>query len=171
MDVIALLRHEIDWAHQLLEMVMDDVTSEQAHWLPPGIANPLGATYAHAVVVEDGVVRQILMGETPLYLGDWVDRTGISEPRLDSTLEWARTVRVDLPQARAYARAVYASTEAYLAALKPGELDRVVDLTAVELGQRPLGWALEALVIAHLHNMCGEISCLKGLQGARGYPF
>lgn len=29
----------------------------------------------------------------------------------------------------------------------------------------------QAQVTAHLHNMCGESFCLKGLQGARGYPF
>jgi len=34
-----------------------------------------------------------------------------------------------------------------------------------------VAWILNGLIIAHASNICGEISCLKGLQGARGYPF
>jgi len=33
-----------------------------------------------------------------------------------------------------------------------------------------VGFILNRLVLGHIDNMCGEISCLKGLQGARGYP-
>jgi hypothetical protein len=30
---------------------------------------------------------------------------------------------------------------------------------------------LNVLVAGHLNNMAGELSCLKGLQGLKGYPF
>jgi len=34
-----------------------------------------------------------------------------------------------------------------------------------------MAWALTALLVSHTNNMIGELSCLKGLQGAKGYPF
>ena len=72
---------------------------------------------------------------------------------------------------RQYAQAVYANSDQYLANLKPEELDRTVDMSNLGMGHPSLAWFLNTLVIIHAANMCGEISCLKGLQGARGYPF
>ncbi|MDX1520960.1 MAG: DinB family protein [Anaerolineae bacterium] len=171
MNAISTLQQGLQWAHELLEMVMDDVTPEQLVWEPPGIANPVGALYVHAVAGEDGVVNALLRGGAPLFATDWADKTGASEPRFDMTLEWARSLQVDLPACREYAQAVYAATDGYLTSLTPDDLTGEVDLTGVNLGKRPLGWCLNALVIAHLNNMAGEISCLKGIQGAKGYPF
>ena len=70
-----------------------------------------------------------------------------------------------------YAQTVYTTTNDYLASLTDETLSRQIDLSNVGLGQKPLSWCLNALVISHLNNMIGEISCLKGLQGAKGYPF
>jgi hypothetical protein len=128
MNALETHREAIEWANWLLEAVMADVTPEQAHWTPPGIANPLGALYAHAV-------------------------------------------QIDLDALRAYAKAVYASVLAYLDGLSEADLEREVDLSANGLGVRSVGWMLAALIAAHTNNMAGEISCLKGLQGAQGYPF
>lgn len=52
MDIITSHREALKWAADLLEMIMAAVTDEQAHWMPLGIANPLGATYAHALVTS-----------------------------------------------------------------------------------------------------------------------
>lgn len=150
---------------------MADVTPEQAHWQPPGTANPIGALYVHAVAGEDGVVNALLRGGAPLFATTWAGKTGASEPRFDMTLEWAQGLKVDLPACRQYAQSVYTATNDYIASLSAGDLTGEVDLTGVGLGRRPLGWCLSALVIAHLNNMAGEISCLKGVQGAKGYPF
>lgn len=171
MGRIATHREGIRWASELLEMVMEDVTTEQAHWEPPGIANPLGAVYAHAICSLDCVVNILLQGGQPLFERTWVGKTGISEPRWVSELHWARNLKVDLPAARAYARAVYESAEEYLDKIHPEELDRQVDLSMQGLGMRTVSWCLTALATSHLNNMTGEISVLKGIQGSRGYPF
>jgi hypothetical protein len=42
MKAISVLQEGTQWTHEFLEMVMVDVTPEQAHWRPLGIANPLG---------------------------------------------------------------------------------------------------------------------------------
>lgn len=171
MEAVAYVRQDLDWGHQLIEQMMEDVTSEQLAWAPPGRANPLGATYAHAVCAEDGVVQQLLRGQPMLFESTWQGRTGISEPRFHSESEWARNVTLDLPAVRQYAQAVYQNTDEYVAALEPGDLDRELDLTGQGMGVQTVGWALSAFLASHMHNMIGEISVLKGLQGVQGYPW
>jgi hypothetical protein len=46
-----------------------------------------------------------------------------------------------------------------------------MDLSAVGLGQHTLGSAIGLLIANHLGTETGEIAVLKGIQGARGYPF
>ncbi len=173
MDAISLYRQEIEWAHDLLEQVMADVTPEMAHQHPPGIANPIGATYAHALMSEDGVTSLYLTRTAPLFQREWKDKTGVSQPRMGQTLEWSRSLQVDLPTLRQYAQAVYANTGRYLDSLTEEGAQREVNLGSggAGLGKRRVGWVLSALIAGHLHNMTGEISALKGVLGAKGYSF
>lgn len=170
MDTISYLREDMRITHEWLEATMQDVTQEQLDWHPPGIANPLGASYAHALLGEDGAVNQLLRGELPLFEGEWKGKTGISDPRTGSEFEWAREVKVDLKAAREYAKAVYTSTDRYLASLEPADLDRTLDLSELGAGDKSLAWVLSAWLSSHASNMTGEISVLKGIQGAKGYP-
>lgn len=171
MDAIDVHREGLRWAFELLEMVMADVTPEQSAWHPPGVANPLGAIYAHAIAEPDAIVNVLLRGGDAMFTGEWQGRTGISEPRWTAELDWAHNVQVDLPLARQYARAMYENVDAYLASLELEDLEREVDLISKGLGVKTVSWCLTALVTSHMNNMAGEISTLKGLQGARGYPF
>jgi hypothetical protein len=171
MNTIDSLRGGLRWATEILEMTVDGVTPEQLAWIPPGIANPIGATYAHAICEIDALIHLLFQGKPPLFASTWEGKTGIDEPRWVSEFDWARRVQVDLPKAREYARAAYAQADGYLAGLSETDLEREIDLTAQGLGMRSLDWCLHALIIGHLHNMAGEISALKGVQGAKGYPF
>ena len=58
---------------------MTDVTPEQAHWIPPGVALPIGASYAHVVVGQDSVINGMLKGGAPLFASSWAGKTGLSE--------------------------------------------------------------------------------------------
>jgi hypothetical protein len=176
---VSLLREQLQVAVQLLEGTMEGVTPEQAHWLPAGTANPIGANYAHVVVSQDMLINSRLKGGTPLLAAAWAGRTGLSEfppgpdparPGFPDWSKWARQVRIDLPALRAYAQAVYAATDAYLASLTDADLARSVDLAAVGLGQMPVKQLLLRGLLGNALTHCGEISCLKGLQGAKGYP-
>jgi hypothetical protein len=170
--VVDLLRAQFKGAHDVLEATMQDVTATMAHWSPPGVANPLGATYGHVVAAEDAILNGMAEGAAPLIASSWAGKTGLSEmpPLGGSWSEWGRRVQVDLPTTRAYGQAVYADTDAYLASLTDADLGRTVDLSAMGLGQQGLGWLL-SLMINNVTWHTGEISCLKGLQGAKGYPF
>jgi len=176
MDATSLLRQQFQNAHGWLEGTMQDVTPAQARWAPPGRANPLGATYAHILLSEDAMINGMVKGGASLFATTWAGKTGLSEmppPPSDSQPwdAWARRVRVDLPALRQYAQAVYAASDECLALLKPESLTRTVDLSAFGMGEESVGNFLGSVAAAHVRDHSGEISCLKGLQGARGFPF
>lgn len=179
MSRVSQLREQFRSAHEFLEGTMEGVTHEQGHWQPPGKGLPIGAHYGHVVVLEDFAMGGMLSGGKPLYASLWAGKTGFTSlpplpgpgvsgiPAWDG---WARTLKVDLPGARSYARAVYEATDQFLATLADASLDRPLNLSGVGLGQRTVGWFLANPCLANINMHCGEISALKGLQGARGYP-
>jgi hypothetical protein len=174
-----LLRAQLEGAHFCLERVVDGITTEQAHWSPPGRAMPPGAIVAHVVVFEDLMVNGVLRRDQPLILGAWAGRAGLSEAPplpgaggagLPSWEAWSRRVQLDMAALRAYAQAVYAATDSYLAGLDDEALARELDLSGMGLGTRTLAWTLSRVVLAHADMHAGEIAALKGLIGLQGYP-
>ena len=175
MSKVAFLREQLRTAHEFLEGTMQDVSEEQAHWAPPGAASPIAAHYLHVVAGEDGLVTGMLKGGAPLFASAWAGKVGADPPPPQmgpgSPWDvWARQVRVDLPAARQYAAAVYQATDDYLASLDDAGLDRELDLSEMGLGKPTLGWMVAVAVLGNVNMHCGEIACLKGLQGAKGYP-
>ncbi|MBK8046447.1 MAG: hypothetical protein IPK16_04510 [Anaerolineales bacterium] len=83
---------------------------------------------------------------------------------------WSQSVQIDLPALRAYAQAVYANSDEFVAGLSDADLGNEVDLSAIGFGRQSLGMLLSVLV-SNVHWHTGEISCLKGIQGYQGYPF
>ncbi len=171
-----LLRRTVSDARMVLDGTMADVTQAQAEYIPPGTANPLGATFAHVVCSEDMVIQGMFRQAPPLAASTWAGRTGLNEPMpmpgpawVDYAA-WTRRVKVDLEALRAYGRAVAEQTDTWLASLSDADLDRPIDLTGVGLGQHTLASAIALLVANHLGTETGEIAVLKGIQGARGYP-
>jgi hypothetical protein len=170
MDTIALLRMQMAEAHKLLEDTVGDLTPEQLHYMPAGRALPVGVAYAHVIFSED-IMVQDLKGEPPLF-GAGV-QTGASEPMpnfmagmWDDYPAWTQRVRFNLADLKAYAQRVYAATDAYLATLRPEDLDRQLSVTGMSLA-----FSITRGLIAHVDNLTGEISAAKGLQGLQGYPF
>jgi hypothetical protein len=175
MDALALLRQQLRDAHATLERTVGGLGPAELAWVPPGTANPIGATFAHVVVAEDVLVHAVFAGGAPLGASTWAVRTGLSEPMPMPGPGWAdypawtRRLRVDLEISMAYAHATWDSTDAWLASLGEADLDRELDLAALGQGRRTLGWAVARLLVAHCDSITGEIACLKGLQGRGGY--
>jgi DinB superfamily len=171
-----LLRKVVHDARQVLDGTMADVTQAQMEYIPPGIANPLGATYAHVVCSEDMIVQGMFRQVAPLLASTWAGRTGLSEPMPVPGPDWhdygpwTRRVKVDLDALRAYAQAVATETDTWLAGLSEADLDQPMDLSGVGLGQHTWATAIVLLLANHLGTETGEIAVLKGIQGARGYP-
>ena len=173
MNAIELYRHLLHRSHEFLEGTVAGVTTEQSTWDPPGNAFSIAANYVHVVGSEDLAVQRLLQGKELLATTSWAGKTGVSElPPLGpggDLKAWSRKAKADLPALQRYGQAVYAATDDYLASLTPDALDRPVDLSGVGLGQQTVLFLLTALV-ANTSMHCGEISCLKGLQGLKGYP-
>jgi len=173
MTAIDLYRSLLRTAHEALEGTMADVTPAQVTWDPPGKAFSIAANYIHVVGSEDMGIQRLLRGVDLLATSAWAGRTGVSEmPPLGpggDLKTWSRQAKVDVPALQRYGQAVYAATDAYLASLTPEDLARRLDLSKLGLGDQPASFILNAIV-ANAAMHCGEISCLKGLQGQKGYP-
>ncbi|MEX0801305.1 MAG: DinB family protein [Dehalococcoidia bacterium] len=174
-NLAAFIRGEFDNAHNILNLTIQDVTSEQAHWSPPGKATPVGAQLAHIVTSEDMLVNGFVKGGPPLFATTFAGKTGMSSPppapSAGGWADWASSVEIDLGALSEYGKAVFASTDEYVGSLDEAGLERELDLSAFNLGKQSVSWFLSNVLAWHVNAHCGEISCLKGLQGAKGYPF
>lgn len=171
MTRVELLRAQLKDAHAAVEGTMADVTADLFSQTPPGTANSVGERYGHLATGEDNLMNGVLQGKTPLMSSSWQGRTGISEPRFGTDPEHARRVRTEMGPVKAYAAAVYAASDAYLASLGDADLDRQVDMSMFGFGKRAVWWVVARLVIGHAYEIHGEIAAVKGALGARGFPF
>ncbi len=57
-----------------------------------------------------------------------------------------------------------------LAARSDADLDQILDLSSIGFGQQSMSWVY-GIMLANMNWHTGEIACLKGLQGQKGYPF
>ena len=172
MNAIELFRNQINISHEIVEGTVADLTQELCDHKPEGTAHPIGASYAHLLTTEDFIVNMILRGQQPLMMGELAGKSGMSAPPPGpggDHAAWATSVKVDVGQAREYAKAVYQATDDYLGTLSPEDLDEEIEIPG--FGKHPRAYFLGIGALIHPANHVGEISALKGVQGAKGYPF
>ncbi len=169
MDARSYFQQQFATALGLADVAGFELTQEQFDWAPPGTANTISAVMLHALGTEDYFIQAAIQGRPRLWeSGGWAERIGVAElPGPGQSWDEFKSRPTPLEPVVAYGRAVRESTNAYLAGLTDAELAR-----EIELGGRPRTIA-EALTIILLHTSFhgGEISTLKGVQGARGIPF
>ena len=171
MNAIELLSAQIKQAHMVASGTVSDLTPEQAAWSPGGEANPIAAELIHLISAED-MFLNMMVGRQPLGMGAFAGKTGASEPHpMGGYGDWAKRVKADVPQVKEYMAAVFKNTEEYVSSLAPEDLDREIDLSAAGMGKMSLGDFITMTSIIHPSNHIGEISVMKGVQGAKGYPF
>ena len=171
MNTVDLLQHAFKNTLDILAGTTADLTPEQADWQPPGRAVSIGTLYWHTVTGTDHVVHGWGLGQAALVQTEgWEEKVVVwQEPAAEGDhAATVRPVRIDLPAMHDYARAVSEAAQAWLGTLSPEDLERVVETPPGEL---QLGPMLETFVVWHISAHTGEISALKGCQGARGYPF
>jgi hypothetical protein len=172
---VNLSRAQFQAVHRVwLEPTLQGVTTEQAHWQPPGgRVAPIGAQYAHVITAVDFLFLGFVRQQTPLALSAFAGKTGLSlpYPLEGDWIAWASSVQIDLDALRRYAQATFAALDEQLAALSDDDLATAVDMTPVGLGQQTVGSFLTCLLVLNAAAHTGEISAVKGLQGLQGYPF
>ncbi|MGD2178792.1 MAG: DinB family protein [Anaerolineae bacterium] len=175
MNSVELTQYSLGFAFDLLEQVVSDLTQEEADWMPPGMANPIGALYWHTISYVDQLVHDWAIGEPPLkQTAGWEEKVVIAAPPKDpedpmGDLRAIRQgLRVDLPALHDYAGATAQALQDWLASLTPEDLDRTIETT---IGELNVAQMLGSYVIWHINVHCGEIAALKGCQGLHGYPW
>jgi hypothetical protein len=171
MDTVELLGYSLGTAFDILGQVAADLTQEQADWMPPGTAVPIGALYWHTITTTDQVVHGWGLGQAPLsQSAGWQAKVVVGEAPKEEEGRPAgfSEVKVNLAEMQAYAKAVVDAAQGWLSALAPGDLDRKIN---TPIGELNLAQTIDTFVIWHVNAHCGEIAALKGCQGARGYPF
>ena len=123
-----LLAQQIGITRMVVDGTIGDVSNEQVAHVPDGIAHPIGATYAHAVMSEDAVVNGMLRKQQPLMAADFAGKTGVDKPMPQfgepGMNEWARSVKVDMGALKEYAKAVHAQTRLYIGDLSDADLEQ-----------------------------------------------
>ena len=171
MNAVELLQYSFKSAFDILRDVTADVTQEQADWVPPGTANPIGATYWHVISGVDQILFGWGLGQPPLGATEgWDEKTVVYSPPLKEGERTAplREVRIDLEAMHGYTHAVVEATQAWLATLSDEDLERIIE---TPLGEQNLAQLLATFGLWHINAHCGEIAALKGCQGGRGYSF
>ena len=154
---------------RLVDATFQGLTDEQLNWTPPGEANPIRAALLHTIAAEDRYFQTVLRGQPMLWeSGGWSEQVGLPyPPSAGRGWDEVKTTTLALEPVLAYAQAVRAATESYLAALTNEELDRTVQFFG---GERPAADVITTFV-AHTLGHAGEIAALRGAQGVKGLPF
>lgn len=171
MNTVDLVQFSLSNAFGILAQVTGDLTPEQADWQPPGIALPIGLLYWHTVSSVDQILHKWAAGQETLYEREGWDTKVLPDAAPGDerqSLDKMRGFHVDIPAMHQYAQAVAEAAGAWLSALSPEDLERTIE---TPIGEHNLAQLLETFIIWHINAHCGEISALKGCQGAKGYPF
>ncbi|MBI1884902.1 MAG: DinB family protein [Chloroflexi bacterium] len=171
MDVQAALREQLTVAHDILEQTIADCSKETLDKnLAGATITSIGSIYAHAVFGEDAIVQGMLQGKPPLYQSQgWAGKLSVPFPTDPAfNPEWGRSAKMEPAPFRDYAKAVYAATDAYVAGLSGGDLERKIETGFA--GQQTVAW-VTGICANHVATHTGEIAALKGVQGLKGLPF
>ncbi|WP_428966772.1 mycothiol transferase [Micromonospora fluostatini] len=169
MDVNDLLIETYGRLPDLVRSAVAGLTADELRWAPAVGANPVGWLVWHLTRIQDHHVADLL-GEPQLWVtDDWAGRFGLpadpDDTGYDHTPEQVAGVRPESPQALVeYHEAVLGRTRAFLAGLRPAELDRVVDPAwdpPVTLGVRLVSVADDGLQHA------GQAGYVRGLLPRR----
>jgi hypothetical protein len=169
LDTITAFRGQLKNIHDQTEQVLTDLAPEALNMVQPGATiGAISGIYAHMVFAEDRQINMLIQGKpTILESQGWGQKLGVELPQGRMDLEWRSNFRADLGGFMDYARAVYATTDSYLAGLSESDLEREFEAFG---RQQKVGPFLANVLITHLPIHLGEIAALKGVQGLQGLP-
>ena len=168
MDVLEYIQRQMTGMRRSVNNVMKDMTPELFNGATPGTANAISATFVHFMYTEDNFIHKVIQGKPGVWESDsWSEKTGIQKvPGIGEDWSSYKHRQIAIQPLLDYQAAVWAATDAYLAALTPLELDRKVQFAG---GDRTVADML-LLSVSQALSHAGEIAALKGVLGAKGLP-
>jgi hypothetical protein len=157
MNTVELLQYSLNTAFDVLDYVTNDLTQEQIDWQPPGVANNIGSILFHLVTYLDFFLREVCIEQR---------YEGLTSPPPQEIV--MHDVQVDLPDLHGRTKNIKTRIKNWLSSLTPADLDVNIESA---IGTINVGKMITAYIIWHINVHCGEISLLKGCQGAKGYPW
>lgn len=169
MDAKEYIQLQFANVRRVSDAVTADLTDQLLQWAPPGTVDSIGVILLHCIGAEDGFVQGNFQHKPLVFQTEgWADMIGVSTiPNPRGGWEEARGAKLSVAPLLEYQQAVRASTDAYLAELTDEELRQQVSFAGSE---RTVAYML-ALSCEHTAHHMGEVSALKGIQGAKGLPF
>ena len=163
-------RQQLAFWHGIGGQVLGDCGDALNKKVSDAKVGSISSIYAHAVLAEDNIINGMFQGKAPLFQeGGWEAKTGVKAPQGPmQNEEWAAGVNMDLSKFQEYANGVFAQTDAYLANLSDGEMERKIQ---GPIGETTIGWFLVHILATHFPQHMGEIAALKGVHGLKGLPF
>ncbi len=167
MEAITLLKTQASGLRRDWASIVSDLTQEQAHWRPPGVANPIIGVLIHAIGFVDNTINKTAQGKPAIWeTGNWAEKIpGLAPGRQD--LEKARAAKTDIAVVKQYVDQVLAEADRYLGTITNEDLDRQVPGFGGNMV--PLANQLSSALVTHLAEHMGEMSGLKGSAGGKGY--
>jgi len=158
----------------MYDRAVEDLTDEQAHYIPEHHHQSIAFCLWHYVRTEDNIVRFVLQRRPTVWIeGGWPERFGLDARAQGTGMsdEDARSLRISpLADFRTYMQQVWAATDEYLGQASPAELERVV--TIRPLGELSVFNAIASVCLSHGLRHLGEIEFARGffgLKGAQGF--
>ena len=111
-DAVEAIRGTVNHSHGWFEGTTSDLTQEQADFLPPGTAHPIGELIAHVLQSDDFIINGMIQGQPSVWESQgWEEKLSIPNVVMH-TQETARGFKGDVAALQPYKEAVYASTAA-----------------------------------------------------------
>jgi hypothetical protein len=177
MNIIDYFRAERQRLHEYLRFTVNDLTTDEWHYTLSGTGNHIAFLMWHIVSTEDGALRFLLQGRSPIWAEyHWRERLGLPSRGQGTGMstEEAHTLRINDPALfMEYAEQVWREFEEYLAQITDGGASLSNHMIMV----KPLGREMPALsmigevCLSHLFMHLGEITLLRGALGKQGFPF
>lgn len=177
----APLTKNIDFWHWYPELLVQDLTPEQMRWQPEQHDSTIAFALWHTYRAADELVHGMVMQRPSVFTSqDWaarlpVDKTGVTP--FGNGLGREQIAAMDLPaqQLCAYAKAVGASINAYIASLSDEDAEAEVALpffSQVYPGYDRMSRidTIAFFAIGHTSEHLGEVQFLRGMMGLKGAP-
>ena len=130
----------------------------------------IGSTYLHVVINPDVEINRLMYGSTPIVENEWGGDVGqgvVYDP--EHFDDWTRGVEVVWQRLHDYGHAVHKWLVGSLDKLTEDDFELPVDMSRSGLGMWTGRELYDLHGVRHVYMHGGEIACLKGIQGAKGY--